>query len=89
LTRKCVYEAALKESEWTAGGLLAPIDLSKADAPLNCFNVEQATPDGWKPADFKPDTGAFRCGAPAYKLVKSYVKPATLADVGKSLADLK
>ncbi|WP_460304241.1 ABC transporter substrate-binding protein [Actinocorallia aurea] len=89
LTRKCAYEAALKESAWTAGGLLAPIDLSQIDAPLKCFNVEQATPDGWKPADFKPNQGAFRCDAPEYKLTRSYVKPMTLADVGRSMADLE
>ena len=89
LTRKCVYEAGLKETSWDAGGLMAPIDLSKKDAPMECFNVEQATPEGWKPADFKPDKGAYRCGAPAYKLTKTYVKPVTLADVGKTLADLK
>lgn len=89
LTRKCVYEAARKESAWTAGGLLAPVDLSKPDAPLECFNVEKATPQGWKPADFKPDKGAYRCDAPAYKFTGSYGGPLTLAAVGKSMSDLK
>ncbi|MDL4816352.1 ABC transporter substrate-binding protein [Actinomadura opuntiae] len=89
LTRKCVYEAARKETAWTAGGLQAPVDLSKKDVPLDCFNVEKATPDGWKPADFKPDNGPYRCGAPKYKYTGSYGKPLTLADVGKSMNDLK
>ncbi|MET7475542.1 ABC transporter substrate-binding protein [Streptomyces sp. NPDC005648] len=89
LTRKCVYEAAAKESAWTGGGLLAPVDLSQPGAPLTCFNIEKATPDGWQPADFEPDTGAYRCHEPAHKFKGDYGKPLTLADVGKSLSDVK
>lgn len=89
LTRTCVYEAAMKETAWTGGGLQAPVDLSKADAPVKCFNVVQATPQGWKPADFKPDKGAYRCDAPEYRLRGAYPKPLTLTDVGKKLSDVK
>ncbi|MFD0689815.1 ABC transporter substrate-binding protein [Actinomadura fibrosa] len=89
LTRRCVYDAARKESAWTAGGLQAPIDLSKKDVPLDCFNVEKATPEGWRPADFKPTSGPYRCGAPKYRYTGDYGRPLTLADVGKSLNDLK
>ena len=89
LTRTCVYNAALKETAWTGGGLQAPVDLSQRDAPLKCFDVEKATPQGWQPADFKPDTGAYRCDAPAYKFTGDYGKPLTLADVGKSMSDVK
>ncbi|TDD91809.1 ABC transporter substrate-binding protein [Actinomadura darangshiensis] len=89
LTRKCAYEAARKETAWTAGGLQAPVDLSKQDVPLACFNVEKATPEGWKPAGFKPDKGPYRCSAPAYKYTGDYGRPLTLADVGKSMNDLK
>ncbi|MWA02445.1 ABC transporter substrate-binding protein [Actinomadura sp. LD22] len=89
LTRKCAYEAARKETAWTGGGLQAPVDLTKKDAPLDCFNVEKATPDGWKPADFKPNKGAYRCGAPTHKYVGNFGKPLTLADVGKSMNDFK
>ncbi|WP_109529057.1 ABC transporter substrate-binding protein [Nocardia aurea] len=90
LTRSCVYNAAIKETSWTAGGLQAPIDLSK---PLSeqprCFNVQQATPEGWKAADFKPNNGQFRCGFTPYKYTQDFGKPLTLADVGKSMNDLK
>jgi hypothetical protein len=89
LTRRCAYEAALKETAWTGGGLQAPVDLSEQDGPVTCFNVEKATPDGWKPADFKPDKGVYRCDAPSYKYKANYGKPATLADVGKSMNDVK
>jgi ABC-type branched-subunit amino acid transport system substrate-binding protein len=88
LTRTCLYTAARKETAWTGRGLQAPIDMS-TDAPLKCFNVEKATPSGWQPADFKPDTGAYRCDAPAFKFTGSYGKALTLADVGKSMSDLK
>ncbi|GAA3204584.1 ABC transporter substrate-binding protein [Actinocorallia longicatena] len=89
LTRKCVYDAARAEKSWTGGGLQAPADLTTPGAP-RCFNVEQATADGWKPADFKPDSGAFRCDAPALELKgPAFPKPVTLKDVGKSLADVK
>ncbi|RAY12668.1 ABC transporter substrate-binding protein [Actinomadura craniellae] len=89
LTRKCLYETARKEAAWTGGGLMAPVDFTKQDAPLSCFNVEKASSQGWKPADFKPNQGAYRCGAPAHKFTGTYIKPVTLADVGKSMNDLK
>ncbi|MGI8329493.1 ABC transporter substrate-binding protein [Actinomadura scrupuli] len=89
LTRKCVYDAAVKETAWTGAGLQAPVDLSQLDAPLKCFNVEKATPQGWKPADFKPNQGAYRCDAPAYKFTGPYTKPLTLANVGKTMNDFK
>ncbi|UGQ12995.1 ABC transporter substrate-binding protein [Yinghuangia sp. ASG 101] len=89
LTRKCVYETAAKETAWTGGGLQAPLDLSQSDAPVKCFNVVVASPEGWKAADFKPDSGAYRCDAPAIKLTGNYPKPMTLADVGKSMDDVK
>jgi len=88
VTRKCVYDAAAKETAWTAGGLQAPVEAAGSDIATKCFNVERATPDGWVPADFKPDTGVYRCDAPAYKLTGDYPEPVTLADVGKSMADL-
>ncbi|MEU6352566.1 ABC transporter substrate-binding protein [Streptomyces sp. NPDC047072] len=89
LTRTCVYEAARKETAWTGGGLLAPVDLSKSDAPLTCFNIEKASSKGWEPADFAPNDGAYRCNAPTYEFKGNYGKPLTLADVGKSMSDVK
>jgi len=89
LTRTCLYEAARKQTTWTAGGLQAELDMSQLDAPPNCFNVEKATPGGWQPADFKPNKGAYRCDGSSFKLVTSKSKPLTLADVGKSMSDLK
>ncbi|MEU6198608.1 ABC transporter substrate-binding protein [Streptomyces sp. NPDC047061] len=88
LTRKCVYDNAIKQTAWTGGGLQAPADLSKNDIPPKCYSIVEATAKGWQAADFQPDDGPYRCDAPAYKLKGDYGKPVTLADVGKSLSDL-
>ncbi|WP_280385517.1 ABC transporter substrate-binding protein [Nocardia wallacei] len=90
LTRSCVFNAASKETAWTGGGLQAPVDLSRPlSEQTRCFNVQKATPDGWEAADFKPNNGVFRCGYTAYRYTRDFGKPTTLADVGKSMSDLK
>lgn len=88
LTRKCLYENGLKETAWTGGGLHAPVVVGDNNSPSPCFNIEQATPDGWKPADFHPDDGLYRCNIPPYKYTQDYGKPMTLADVGKTMNDV-
>ena len=89
LTRSCVYNAAVKQTAWTGGGLTAPVNLSQPDSPPTCFDIEQATPNGWQAASFGADNGPYRCGAPVVKLTGSFPQPVTLASVGKSLSDLK
>jgi len=89
LTRSCVYNAAVKQTAWTGGGLTAPVNLAQPDSPPNCFNIEQATPNGWQAASFGANNGPYRCGAPVVKLTGSFPQPVTLASVGKSLSDLK
>ncbi|MEU1511442.1 ABC transporter substrate-binding protein [Streptomyces sp. NPDC005811] len=88
LTRKCVYDNAVEQTAWTGGGLQAPADLSKSDVPSKCYTIVEATAKGWQLADFEPTDGVYRCDAPAYKYQADYGKPVTLADVGKSLADV-
>jgi Periplasmic binding protein len=89
LTRLCVYDAGLKFTDWTGGGLTAPVDLSNTDAPPTCFDVEQATTAGWVPASFGANNGAYRCGETVAKLPAGFPQPATLGSVGKSMADVK
>ncbi|MFD0364690.1 ABC transporter substrate-binding protein [Nocardia sp. GCM10030253] len=89
LTRACLIAAAAKETAWTGGGLNAPNVVGDRETPPKCFNVVQATPEGWKPADFKPNQGQFRCDVPAYRYIGAYDRPFTLADVGKSVSDVK
>jgi hypothetical protein len=88
LTRKCAYDAALKQTNWTGGGLTAPVDLADQNAVPSCFNIEQATPAGWQPAPFDPNSGAYRCGMAAVK-VTGLPAPTQLSAVGLSLSDLK
>jgi len=89
LTRACVYQAALKQTAWTGGGLTAPVNLSQPDSPPNCYDIEQATTTGWQPASFGANDGPYRCGAPVFKYQGNLPQPVSLADVGKTLSDLK
>jgi len=89
LTRKCVYEAAVKQKSWTGGGITAPVDLGTPLAAPKCYDIEQATPAGWEPAPFDPNDGVYRCGEPPLKLGSGYPAPMQLSDVGKTLGDLK
>jgi Periplasmic binding protein len=89
LTRKCVYDAAVKQTAWTGGGLTAPVNLSQPDSPPNCFDIEQASPNGWQPASFGANNGPYRCGQQVVRLTGNFPQPLTLESVGKSMSDLK
>jgi ABC-type branched-subunit amino acid transport system substrate-binding protein len=90
LTRRCVFDAALKQSAWDAGGLQAPVNLSQTNAPEPCYNVEVASPSGWQPASFGANNGPYYCGGPTLKIQGSFWPPAaSLSDVGKSMSELK
>lgn len=89
LTRKCLFENANTYSDWTGGGLTAPLDAgAHAVGTETCWTAMTATPDGWTVADVKPDSGAFRCTTLEHPYTGDYGKPATLADVGLTLDDL-
>ncbi|WP_328392762.1 ABC transporter substrate-binding protein [Nocardia sp. NBC_00416] len=89
LTRTCLIQAAQQEAAWSGGGLHSPNDLTNRDAPPTCFNVMRATPEGWKAPEFAADNGLFRCNTPPYRYTGNYGEPLTLADVGKTMADVK
>ncbi|PXW35395.1 UNVERIFIED_CONTAM: ABC-type branched-subunit amino acid transport system substrate-binding protein [Williamsia faeni] len=89
LTRTCLYNAGKAETAWTGGGLTAPQNLAAPAPPSPCFNVQKATSNGWEDADFRPDNGQYRCDSPPYKYTGDYGAPMTLADVGKSMNDVK
>ena len=88
LTRKCIYEAALKQTNWTGGGLTAADNLASQNAVPSCYNIEEATASGWQPAPFDPNNGAYRCGMPAVK-VQGIPAATQLSAVGLSISDLK
>lgn len=90
LTRKCVYDNATSISAWTGGGLHAAVDLKANKAP-ECFTSLEASPSGFElSTDLKPTEGIFKCDPKdVYELTGDYGTGVTLADVGKSMADLK
>jgi ABC-type branched-subunit amino acid transport system substrate-binding protein len=93
LTRKCVYDNALTETNWTGGGLNAPQDVKDQKA-AECGIVLEASPQGFaEPAGWKPTNGFFNCDPknvlPLHGDYSKFGKGAKLSDVGKSLADLK
>ncbi len=64
-------------------------DEERADAEARLGAIEKST-DGFELAEIDPNDGIFRCDANGvYKLKKDYGKGVTLADVGKSMSDLK
>jgi hypothetical protein len=89
LTRTCLYNAGKSETAWTGGGLTAPQNLAQPAPPSPCFNAEKATSKGWEAADFQPDDGLYRCNIEPLKYTQVYGVPLTLADVGKSMSDVK
>jgi ABC-type branched-subunit amino acid transport system substrate-binding protein len=90
VTRKCVYEAAKSQTEWTGGGLHAPTNPSKSQGP-RCAMVVEATPEGFVvPDDFEKTDGLFRCSDDSVVTLEGdYGTGAKLSDVGKSLDDLE
>lgn len=90
LTRKCVYDNALKETAWTGGGLHVPTNVAK-QTPPDCVAMLLAGPNGFKlMTDTKPNNGIYHCNkADVYALKGDYGKGVTLEDVGKSQADFK
>jgi ABC-type branched-subunit amino acid transport system substrate-binding protein len=90
LTRRCVYDAARKISDWTGGGLHAPTNPASGTSTA-CNVVEQATPNGFRLAPKQqPNNGIFTCDPKSvYTLQGDYGKGVTLADVGQSIANLK
>jgi ABC-type branched-subunit amino acid transport system substrate-binding protein len=93
LTRRCVYDNALKETDWTGGGLNAPQDVKDQKA-AECGIVLEASPQGFaEPAGWKATNGFFNCDPKNVLTLNGdyskFGKGAKLSDVGKSMADLK
>ncbi len=89
LTRRCVYDNAMKVTDWTGGGLHAPQDPATAQIS-RCFMLYQAGPDGFTFPDVDANEGPFNCSPENVLPLKGdYGQPITLKDVGRSMADLK
>ena len=89
LTRRCVFEKAAAVDDWTGGGLHARQNPASGEAS-ECFMMLEATPQGFRAPDVRPNEGIFRCDDDAvYRLRGSYPKGVTLADVGRSFDELR
>lgn len=91
LTRKCILDEAKRVggANWVGGGLHAPANV-REQQPTDCFAVFEASPKGFSLPDIGPNDSIYNCGPEnLFTLKRSYGKGVTLADVGKSLSDLK
>jgi ABC-type branched-subunit amino acid transport system substrate-binding protein len=89
LTRRCVYDNAERIHEWTGGGLHAPTDPG-ANRGNGCFLLLEAGSRGFQILDVQANQGIYNCSPRnQMTLTGDYGKGVTLADVGKSLADVK
>ncbi len=91
LTRKCVYDNAKKVTDWTGGGLHSKQNPSTGKAG-ECFTHRAG--DARRLQDTRtsqPNDGdlQLRPERNVYVLKGDYGKGVTLADVGKSMSDLK
>ncbi|MFM7270012.1 MAG: ABC transporter substrate-binding protein [Actinomycetes bacterium] len=91
LTRSCILEKTKQVggTSWTGGGLHGASNVREQQA-TECFTVFKASPKGFSLPDIEANDSIYNC-APGnvLKLKGDYGKGVTLADVGKSLSDLK
>ncbi len=63
LTVKCVIDNATKDTAYTAGGLMAPIDLSDPTRTNQCLAINKVSADGivYDKSSTRPTDGPFNC----------------------------
>jgi ABC-type branched-subunit amino acid transport system substrate-binding protein len=89
LTRKCVYDNALKVHNWTGGGLHAPTDPG-ADKGSQCFTLLEGGNGTFKVVNVGQNATGFNCSPQnRMALTGNYGKGVKLSDVGKTINDLK
>jgi ABC-type branched-subunit amino acid transport system substrate-binding protein len=72
LTTKCVLDKAKAHTDWTGGGLTAPVDLSTR-SPSDCVAIMKVTPDGFvlqKDLTQPNYRGVFNCDKRNVAIVK-------------------
>jgi hypothetical protein len=90
LTRKCLLEKGSSTTTWDGGGLSALANPSQTTQPPACISFQKATADGFSLINWQSEDGVYNCNpANVVDLKADYGKPAALADVGKTEADVK
>ena len=89
LTRRCLYDNAVKYRDgWDGGGLTAPVTpTGDAGEAQVCWTAMQPTADGFVLADVQPESGFFRCSTLATPVTVTG-EPSTLADLGLTIDDV-
>jgi Periplasmic binding protein len=62
LTRDCVFEKINAITEWTGGGLHAPVDQTSGAGP-DCFNLYTVVDGEFTLAEISPNNGIYNCNA--------------------------
>ncbi len=91
LTRSCAYGNASSTTSWAGAGLSGQLNPSTPEDPSQCYAGIKATSKGFTILGWETDSsGVWNCDpANVFTLSKTYGPPTKLADIGKSLADLK
>ena len=91
LTRACILDKTKQVggTSWTGGGLHGASNVREQKA-TECFTVFKASPNGFSLPDIDANDSIYNCSpSNVLQLKGDYGKGVTLADVGKSLSDLK
>lgn len=90
LTRRCVYENSRKPTAWDAGGLWNAADITDGVGGSPCFVTVHPTSKGFEVVPWNATKDDFNCDdVNILQLTGDYPPPMTLADVGKSIDDLR
>lgn len=91
LTRRCVYDNGIAFTEWDSGGILPTLNAAGEEGSEGiCFVPLQATPDGFEVLPWHENNDFYNCeAANLVQLSGEYTPGPTLADVGKTLDDLR
>ena len=91
LTRTCVYDAAKKITSWTGGGLHAETSTRHDRRDRSASRSSRPRPTGFVlVTDTKPNDGIYNCSPKnLFTLPPDPADVTTLADVGKSIGDMK
>lgn len=91
LTASCLLDEAKRigSTTWTGGGLHAAMNIREQEA-TECFSLLLANPKGFTLPNISANDSIFNCTAGNVLTLKGdYGKGTKLADVGKTIADLK
>ena len=91
LTRACILDKTKQVggTSWTGGGLHGASNVREQQA-TECFTVFKASPNGFSLPNIGANDSIYNCSpSNVLQLKGDYGKGVTLADVGKSLSDLK